>query len=58
MTGLTAWVITVAGMLAAILVALALAWIVERGDTHDSNGHRVTARDANRVDTHQGHPHR
>ena len=33
MTGLTAWVITVAGMLAVILVALALAWIVERKDT-------------------------
>ena len=33
MSSLTAWVITVAGMLAAILVALALAWIVERKDT-------------------------
>ena len=33
MTSLAAWVITVAGMLAAILVALALAWIVERNDT-------------------------
>ena len=33
MSGLTAWVITVAGMLAAILITLALAWIVERNDT-------------------------
>ena len=32
MTSLTAWVITVAGLLAAILVTLALAWIVERKD--------------------------
>ena len=33
MTGLAAWVITVAGMLAAILITLAIAWIVERKDT-------------------------
>ena len=33
MTSLAAWVITVAGMLAAILATLALAWIVERKDT-------------------------
>ena len=33
MTSLVAWVITVAGLLAAILVTLALAWIVERKDT-------------------------
>ena len=32
MTSLAAWVITVAGMLAAILITLALAWIVERED--------------------------
>ena len=33
MTSLTAWYLIVAGMLAAILVTLALAWIVERKDT-------------------------
>ena len=33
MTSLAAWVITVAGMLTAILATLALAWIVERKDT-------------------------
>ena len=33
MSSLTAWVITVAGMLAAILITLAIAWIVERKDT-------------------------
>ena len=33
MTSFTAWVITVGGMLAAILVTLALAWLVERKDT-------------------------
>ena len=33
MTSLTAWVITVAGLLAAILVTLTVAWLVERKDT-------------------------
>ena len=33
MTSFTAWVITVAGMLTAILITLAIAWIVERKDT-------------------------
>jgi len=32
MTALTAWLITVAGALAAVLVTLALAWLVERND--------------------------
>ena len=30
MTSFWAWAITVAGLLAAILVTLALAWVVER----------------------------
>ena len=30
MTSFWAWTITVAGLLAAILVTLALAWVVER----------------------------
>ena len=33
MTSLTAWIITVAGLLAAMLITLALAWITERNDS-------------------------
>ena len=32
MTSFWAWAITVAGLLAAILVTLALAWVVERNE--------------------------
>ena len=32
MTSFWAWTITVAGLLAAILVTLALAWVVERNE--------------------------
>ena len=32
MSSLTAWVITVGGLLAVILVTLALAWIAERNE--------------------------
>jgi high-affinity Fe2+/Pb2+ permease len=32
MTALTAWLITVAGVLTACVLTLALAWLVERND--------------------------
>ena len=33
MTSFAAWVITVGGLLAAMLITLALAWITERNDS-------------------------
>ena len=33
MTSFTAWVITVGSLLAAMLITLALAWLVERKET-------------------------